>query len=615
MNKRWVSVWGFLIAACLLVGSISLAFSLQSYPSARAWGDRISKDGSLEMLTPERFAALQRPLLAAGLVLLAAAVFLVVFRMKVVAGLAAGWAGLVRDWARLKSDGRLLWADCCKIKLSKREALGLLGVTLAAAAARVAFLWRPLEHDEAYTVVTFASSTLRQVLTDYHLPNNHIFHTLQVHWAFGLFGYQTWAVRLPAIMAGVMAIPVLYLVGRRFYQRPVAFLAAGLAAVLPVLVYYATNARGYALLMLLALLELGLAVYLLQHNNLAGWVIFVILGALGMWTVPVFVYPLGMVAAWLTASALTGESREAYGGWIRLWRSLLLAGLAVGVLTLLLYSPVFWLGSGFRSVFANDTIAPLVSGDFLPTVRSRMEDTWNQWNMGLSVPLGWLGGVGILLSLVLHPVWAKKSGLRVPVLAAGVGWVALLLLVQRPNPWPKLWAFAIPLAVMWAAAGWVGLVELALGRTAARTNLTAGLVCGILLAAWAVTAWQTVHRPEANPYYQSGVEQVAVYLKDHLTERDLVVVSPPNDAVLWYYARVYQIDMDHFKRELPFFRALVLVDPSLGQDVHSVMEARGPDLIFFDLSTAKQVFQVGTVQLFELVPDLNMIRKEYHLEP
>jgi hypothetical protein len=226
-----------------------------------------------------------------------------------------------------------------------------------------------------------------------------------------------------------------------------------------------------------------------------------------------------------------------------------------------------------------------------------------------------LGAAGLVLAAALHGAWVLKGTPRFPVAAAALAWAALLLAVTRPNPWPKLWTFAIPLVLMAAASGWVGLFSVLRFRLPVRLALIKPLVALVICVAWVGAAAQTFTRPEANPAFQGDVEQASVFLKSQLISHDLVVVSPPNDAVMWYYARQHAIDMDHFKRELLFLRVFVLVDAQSGQSVASVMKERGPDLIFFDLNTARPVFQAGTVSLYELVPDQAMVRKEFHLEP
>ncbi|MDP7634704.1 MAG: hypothetical protein QF402_17330, partial [Candidatus Latescibacteria bacterium] len=81
----------------------------------------------------------------------------------------------------------------------------VLGVTL-----RLPGIGRSLGHDELYTIVIFASRSWLDILSGYDLPNNHIFHTLCLRGVQLLLGDAEWSQRLPALLAGLAAIPSLY---------------------------------------------------------------------------------------------------------------------------------------------------------------------------------------------------------------------------------------------------------------------------------------------------------------------------------------------------------------------------------------------------------------------
>lgn len=618
MTRRLTLLWGLLLSCFLLGGSALVMFSLQPYDNARSWLDLLAKDGSLEMFTTDLYAALHLPLLTVGILLLIAAAAWAIFRRQSLAVLRGALAltGVLRR--RIPADARALWAARSAFRLDPGEKLWLAVIMLSGAVLRLLSLSRPLEHDEAYTVVTFASSTLRQAISDYHLPNNHVFHTLLVHGVFQIFGYEPWGVRLPVFIAGLLVICATYFLARRLADRWTALLAAGAAAAMPVLVYYSTNARGYSLVMLFTLLIFLLAIYLRKHNNWVGWGLFVLFSALGFWSVPVFLYPYGIALTWLLLSALVGDAGDDYRGLWGMVRSLFLAGASTVILTGLLYAPVL-IYSGPQALFGNVFIAREDWPDFWILLRDRAVDTWGQWIMDLPDWAGDLLAVGIGLSLV-SPL-GKQRGFRVSWQAASLLWITALLLYQRPNPWPKVWSFLIPILLIWSASGWMALWRLAQTRMKRHYPLLLQrdlspvfTVCGLALVLGLTVGW-ALNNPEVAPGYTGDVEKSTLFIQEQLVDHDLVVVNSPHDAEVWYYARLHEINVDHFKRELPFFRAFVLVDPKFEQTLESVMLDRGPDMIFFDLSTARLVYQAGTVQVFELIPDQAMVRQQYHLEP
>ena len=83
--------------------------------------------------------------------------------------------------------------------------------------------------------MAFARS-LFAAATDYHLPNNHVFHSILVYFSTRIFGIQPWAVRLPAFTAGVLLVPAAYWLAKRLYDRWTALGAALLVAWFPPLI-------------------------------------------------------------------------------------------------------------------------------------------------------------------------------------------------------------------------------------------------------------------------------------------------------------------------------------------------------------------------------------------
>jgi len=85
------------------------------------------------------------------------------------------------------------------------------------------------------------------VTTDTHPP----LYYLILHLTRQLFGLSDFAFRYPSVLFGVLLIPLIYQLGRRMGGRAVGLIAALLAAVNPLQVYYSQEARMYSLLLLL----------------------------------------------------------------------------------------------------------------------------------------------------------------------------------------------------------------------------------------------------------------------------------------------------------------------------------------------------------------------------
>ena len=209
----------------------------------------------------------------------------------------------------------------------------LVGAVSVALVVRLHGMDAALNHDEAYTWVMFASQSYSAIITSYSLPNNHILQSLMVHLAVQLFGQYEWVIRLPALLAGLLAVPIVFALGFfLFGGARVGLLAAWLLALTPVHISYSHAARGYSLMVLFSLLVLFCA-----GSATAGrprwWVGFVASGLLGVWVIPSAVLHVAALGIWTMMLAIRR----------RHWRNLLQALLAGGALALsigLVYWPI-----------------------------------------------------------------------------------------------------------------------------------------------------------------------------------------------------------------------------------------------------------------------------------
>ena len=264
--------------------------------------------------------------------------------------------------------------------------MGVLAlITLLAAATRGFYLAQPMLHDEAYTFIAFASRPLLPAISDYALPNNHIFHTLLVYLAYHLLGNQPWIIRLPAFVAGVAIVPLAYAAGAIFYNRKAGLLSAGIVAAAPLLINYSANARGYTLVCALTLCAAALAAYVKDHRNRIAWALLALTCALGFYTIPIMLYPAGMLVVWLALSGLFKDIAQDYRR--AFWGYLLGACLLLVGLTALLYTPVF-IKSGIGAVVNNSYVRPDDPATLAEQVESRVASTAEQWTSGAPWGMG-----------------------------------------------------------------------------------------------------------------------------------------------------------------------------------------------------------------------------------
>jgi len=332
---------------------------------------------------------------------------------------------------------------------------GALGLTLCGLVLRLCFLFQPMRYDEATTYLAFASKGLATILVSYTAPNNHVLHTILVHYACALLGPYPWVIRLPALVAGTLLIPATYLVARLFYDARVALLSAALVASSSALVLYSTNARGYTMVSLIFLALLALAWRLREHRSRRGWQAFVLLSAAGFFTVPVMLYPFGVVVLWLILSAALGDVRVPKA---HLLKDLLKAVVGVAALTATLYAPIVAF-DGLKALVANDYVQARGWPAFLAALAGLWAFVGAQWDQEYPAAIRLVLLVGLATGVGLH---RRVGATRAPLPLAVVGWCVPLLLLSGRVAFPRVYLFLLPVGAMVAAAGLVALADLAL---------------------------------------------------------------------------------------------------------------------------------------------------------
>jgi 4-amino-4-deoxy-L-arabinose transferase-like glycosyltransferase len=451
---------------------------------------------------------------------------------------------------------------------------------------RLEFIFSSLHHDEAYTYMAFAHS-LRSAITDYHLPNNHVFHSILVYFSTQLFGNAPWAVRLPAFTAGILLIPAVYSLAKSHYTRLIGLAAGLLVAFSPALIGYSDNARGYTLVALFGLLLLVLGHQVTLSKNRLAWLSIVLISALGMFTVPSFLFPFGILYVWLLleSKSTINPGYSSRGEFIKYW---FFSGMCSALLTLLLYLPIL-IYSGADSLLSNPFVASVSWSGFLETLVQRLRETWSEWTF--RVP-GWLIILvitGWILSLLLH---RKISTTRVPLQLASAVWIVALLVIQRPNAWSKVWMFLLPLVILWAAAGIFG----SLGLLKIKKIPLPAILLLLVLAFVGYNASTLL--PQLPVLWQAkGDEESAVlFVKADMEGEDGLVVAPPDDAPVWYYAERYGISNALARADVSI-QWYVLVNPDEGQTPDSVMEDRGPEGI--DAIACVQLNTFGKIVVYQ----------------
>jgi hypothetical protein len=602
MRRFASSIYILLLLLLFATSILSLLVGFLPYTQVRSLADRLTPDGSLEAFTTGIYDFIHWPVMVLGFLLLAAGITGILFSDRG-RELTSSFIWRLRETLRLFIvDLGKLWRSISGLHVTRLE-WGLLVVLIAAGAVgRWALINGQMMHDESYTFIAFARRPLINIITNYHLPNNHILNSLLIHAVYSLVGNPSPAVvRFPAFLAGVLTIPAVYFFARTLYGKPVATLGASLVAFWPELMNVSASGRGYMIMTLITICLFMTAEYVRKNRNRAAWAVIVVLAALNIYTLPTAMIPVAILGLWLLVSALLGDTSSEYGSRWNFIKYLLIFGVFTALLSLLLYSPIFIFGTGWDSVFNNSFVASQPMDTYLELCRVRFTATWLKWIGKIPViPLDVLIG-GFFISLIL---FKRKTPHKAPLQHISMLGMALFLFIRRPDPWPRIWTFWLPFCLLWASAGLVTLVELVVRKkeilkTATNGMASAGFACIFILGAIHIQGnLKTMN-------VQDPTDSVAVYLGSQLEKGDIVVISSEFSPALWYYFDMHDIPDEYilFVQERETWpRAFIVVDARNYQSLIETVQAGGMNVQDFALEDARQVYSAGDYSVFLAQP-------------
>lgn len=366
----------------------------------------------------------------------------------------------------------------------------LLLLVLAVPTLKQGLLW-----DEAWTVRTATGSWLRVLAPDE--ANNHLLHTALLKLSATLFGASEPVFRLPALLAGLTFVVLIYRLGRTLGHRPSSALVAALAAAAGWgTVFCAVNARGYSLAAAagagLLLLRLELPIPLTRRSLLA----FSALTAIAALTLPTAV--IAVVAFFVSLVPLLKPVRDRLFAVRQLIAALVLTGAGVFLIyawslpSRLLYMAgrlphrdhffelvlkrmfAAW-GPAPDTIVGGFVVLALALAGLFSFVRRRpVAALYLGVMFALSIAVHWRGGfsqfwyssMGLaLLPLCFGELLDRAEGRwRLPALAAGAAWVLVAAVSTAQNLWPPRTTADVAVAALAAeltaapGAG-VGVVE------------------------------------------------------------------------------------------------------------------------------------------------------------
>jgi Dolichyl-phosphate-mannose-protein mannosyltransferase len=303
------------------------------------------------------------------------------------------------------------------------------------------YLGRPsLWIDEARLALSVAGRTWRGLLLplDYDQTAPVVFLWLEKA-AITIGGIGELALRAPVFIAGLLVIPLLHGVARRFVDARTALIAAAIGAVSPLLIQYSIEAKPYSvdLLASLALLHLGLDWSDRPASAEAAWRAAAV-GVLAVWiSTPAILVLVGIAAALWLAPVKARPPRSRLCAILALW----------GVSFAAAYSVVY------RPAATNVYLQHYWADSLLTLWRPHL--AWRAWQ-GVRDTVWWLFFGGST-----EPPLTRTESLTIDVGACAVLLLAAagVVSIARTNR-ARLWLLLSPMAAV-IGASLIGLYPIA----------------------------------------------------------------------------------------------------------------------------------------------------------
>lgn len=366
--------------------------------------------------------------------------------------------------------------------------------------------------DEIDTHLRVSHLGLAQLATTYPSQNQHVLYSLLARLSIDLLGDSPAALRVPALLFGVLGIAATYAVGCALLSRREALAGAALLAVSEIHVWFSQNARGYTALLFFTMASTVVLLRALASDRRREWLAYGGTVALGCWVHLTMLFVVaGHAILVLRRLLLPSPARGAATSRVRL-RGPVLGFAVAAIATALLYAPI-----------ARDVL--LVTGH---EGRSGRVAEWSSAGWALreiiarvsdALPRPWVMIVALACAVAGLVRCARQQRLLLELLVVPLAIGLAVVLGMGHHVWPRLFFFASGFAALIVGTGAIALGEATALRIGAapRTARHAGSAAAVLLAASVALGLPGAYGPK-----QRFAEAVA------LVER----LARPGDVVL-----------------------------------------------------------------------------------
>lgn len=448
------------------------------------------------------------------------------------------------------------------------EKIGLLLVFIA-------FYWIQKDHlhldfwnDEIYTLKNFVFVPLSTTLSDYHVPNNHIFFNLinniylkiiNVENLFDLMD-QPFLIRLFPFLYSILTLSYVYFFGKKFFNIAVGILSVIILLSSISFFNFGLQLRGYSLSMMLLVMLIYHSFNYIKEKKKRDVALMIILSCLAFYTVPVNLYPILGVFLFFFSKGLFLRYKKLDTKSLDCLKisAYIFGGLFLGFI---FYLPMF------RQVFFNEYVVSKKL--FNPEVfQILLPDVW-KFFLGKKLVINVLVVIGFLsVFFKKNSVFKKDAN----ILLWAVFLAPFLISFVRGEFIPdRALSMLLPIFSLLVGVGIYSAIQLIpkLEKFSLLLIIPIGIYCFFMfdkdvkrVDAWLSHALQISHRAQnlENNYYLSyfrPLNDIQYFVDNHFTDSKKVVVYDCEAHGFYNYMDKYKVeyiiprDMDEYLKTKP----------------------------------------------------------------
>jgi hypothetical protein len=332
-----------------------------------------------------------------------------------------------------------------------------------------------------------------------------------------------------------------------------------------------------------------LLLHLREQPSKMLWMLIVVVTALGIWTIPVMLFPAGGLGLWFVLSALRNDTSSKATD----LRSIFVAIVATGVVTAVLYSPIATnggLGALTRNPFVRASPWPV----FFEQVSSSIKPIFASWTLGFPVIVAIAIGACAVTGLLNE---RETTAMRVSIAGSMYVWCAFVLLMTHRVPFARVWIFLVaPIALFGAH----GMMQLLSDITVVRKRLLPrigeiSVVLAIALAVAVSLSGAVLSSRDTGTFRDA--ERAAEDLGRQLRPGDRVIAPLPSNAPVAYYFVRQGIDTAYLSSSPRDSAAVYLI---VNTDEGRTLRAEIQDPLMKNLQQAKLVARYTSGEIYSL---------------